>query len=91
MALPEGVLQPPSLPTAVSLPATTAGSEHTASTRQVYSGKDASVSDVGGGFNFIFENTTDYDIYIKAYVDVDKKQTIDKQGVLTVEFYKIIY
>ncbi|MBR1884080.1 MAG: VanW family protein [Clostridia bacterium] len=56
-----------------------------------YSGKDASVSDVGGGFNFIFENTTDYDIYIKAYVDVDKKQTIDKQGVLTVEFYKIIY
>ena len=54
-----------------------------------YAGKDASVSDTNGGFNFVWKNTENYDIYIKAYTYVDESQPINKQGVLCIEFYKI--
>ena len=55
-----------------------------------YAGKDASVSDTSGGFNFVWQNTEDYDIYIKAYTYVDESKPLSQQGVLEVEFYKII-
>lgn len=55
-----------------------------------YAGEDAAVDDIGG-FNFIYTNTKDYDIYIEAFTSVDESQPLKKRGVLTVKFYKVIY
>ena len=52
--------------------------------------EDAAVDDIGG-FNFIFTNTTDYDIEIKAYTTEIEENDINKRGLLTVEFYSIIH
>lgn len=53
-------------------------------------GRDSAVDDIGG-FNFIFTNNKDYDIYIEAYTDIEPNNEIDTQGVLTVNFYKLTY
>ena len=55
-----------------------------------YNGEDASVDDIGG-FNFIFTNNKDYDILIDASTSIDETRDIKEQGVLTVNFYKLIY
>lgn len=55
-----------------------------------YKGEDASVDDIGG-FNFIWNNNTGYDILINAYTSTIPDNDIDHQGMLTIEFYKLIY
>lgn len=55
-----------------------------------YNDEDASVDDIGG-FNFIFTNDKDYDILIDASTSIDETRDIKEQGVLTVNFYKLIY
>ncbi len=54
-----------------------------------YNEKDATVGDIGGP-NLIFNNNLGYDIYIKAYVSTVPDNEIKYQGMLTVEFYRII-
>ena len=55
-----------------------------------YKGEDASVDDIGG-FNFIWNNNTGYDILINAYTSTVPENDIDHQGKLTVEFYKLVF
>lgn len=52
--------------------------------------EDAAVDDIGG-FNFIFTNTTGDDIEIKAYTTEIEENELKERGLLTVEFYKLIY
>jgi len=55
-----------------------------------YKDEDASVDDIGG-FNFIWNNNTGYDIWINAYTETIPENDIDHQGKLIVEFYKLVF